>query len=282
MRRLAAVLSLTLAAAPAAAELQLPQASPAAAVRQVVGVTEIEVTYHRPAVRGRTIWGGLVPYGELWRLGANEATTIRFGDPVKVAGRDVPAGTYALFAIPGKEKWTIVLNRKAEQWGTYAYKPEDDLFRFEVAPEKAPFSEWMAFAVDPVGAEGARVELRWEELKVGFDVAVDVKGAVWKRVDEAIAGAKAEDQTTFVRAVQYSLRTGERRAEAWQWMEAVKKGKATARTVELEADLLRRDGRNEEAVVMLAKARELAAGAASPEALDALDKKLAEWKKAGG
>ena len=112
--------SLTLPTLPVRAAVQspikMPQASPAASVSLAVGPATVDIEYHRPAVKGRPIWGGLVPYAQVWRTGANEATRIRFSDPVRVQGQDVPAGTYALFAIPTEKSWTVILNKKAEQW----------------------------------------------------------------------------------------------------------------------------------------------------------------------
>src|SRR5258708_34250633 len=124
-----------------------PQASPLASTGLTVGSTKVAVDYHRPAVKGREIWGGLVPYGEVWRLGANDATTISFSDAVKVEGKEVPAGTYALFAIPGKDKWTFILNKTAKQWGAYKYDASTDQLRVDVAPQSGPAAEYMALTL---------------------------------------------------------------------------------------------------------------------------------------
>src|SRR5512141_3204449 len=115
-----------------------PQLSPSASVSQTVGTTTVEVHYHRPAVRGRQIWGNLVPYGQVWRTGANEATTIRFSDPVQVNGQKVPAGTYAVFSIPHPDYWTIILNRRARQEGAWEYDPREDILRPDVKPKAVP------------------------------------------------------------------------------------------------------------------------------------------------
>ena len=112
---------------------ELPRASPGAAVEQEVGVTKIRIDYNRPGVKGREIWGKLVPYGEVWRAGANHATNLSFSTPVKVQGIDVAAGKYALFAIPGPEQWKVILNSEADQWGAYFRKPEKDVVSFTVA-----------------------------------------------------------------------------------------------------------------------------------------------------
>ncbi|HSM52087.1 MAG TPA: DUF2911 domain-containing protein, partial [Thermoanaerobaculia bacterium] len=124
-------------ASAALAQLELPRASPKATVMQQVGLTDVTIAYARPGVKGRTIWGDLVPYGQVWRTGANEATTITFSTDVKVAGTAVPAGTYGLFTLPGEKEWTVILNKAAKQWGAYEYKPEEDLLRIPVQPQEA-------------------------------------------------------------------------------------------------------------------------------------------------
>src|SRR5438128_3169693 len=123
-----------LAAAPLVAQpaLPLPDASPKATVGQTIGVTSIEINYHRPAVNKRKIWGGLVQYGAVWRAGANENTTISFSTPVTVEGQSLPAGTYGLFMIPAPTQWTVVLSKFADAWGAYSYDPSEDAARIIV------------------------------------------------------------------------------------------------------------------------------------------------------
>lgn len=157
--------------------------SPAASVSQELGLTKLDITYHRPAVKGRVIWGNpedpgkpLVPYGQVWRAGANEATTISFSGPVKVAGHAVPAGTYAFFAIPGKERWTLILSKNAKQWGAFKYKQAEDDLRFEATPQAAPMQEWLDYTVDLRDQASAVVTLHWEKLAVSFPITVEIPG----------------------------------------------------------------------------------------------------------
>ncbi len=140
-----------------AAPVELPRPSPAASVFEKIGTAKLTVTYSRPAVKGREIWGGLVPYGQVWRLGANDATTLEVSEPAKLAGHDLPAGAYALFAIPAKDKWTILVNSQAKQWGAYFRDPKKDLFTFDVTPSAGPHQEWLEFRLHP---ESARVRAR--------------------------------------------------------------------------------------------------------------------------
>src|SRR5262245_54751129 len=130
--RILSLLSITLFATSAAAQtapLKAPEASPAASVTQTVGLTEMKITYHRPAVNGRKIWGGLVPYGDVWRAGANENTTLSFSSAVKVAGKPLRAGTYGLHMIPTAKDWTIIFSNQAAAWGSFSYDPKEDALR---------------------------------------------------------------------------------------------------------------------------------------------------------
>jgi hypothetical protein len=277
----ALLLTLTLSApALRAQEVRLPQPSPAAKVGLAIGVTDVEITYHRPGVKGRGIWGGLVPYGEVWRLGANDATTISFSTPVKVEGHDVPAGKYSLFAIPGKDKWTLVLNKKAEQWGAYSYKQEEDLLRFDVKPQAGPpteKTEWMSFSITPASETSATVEMSWESLRVPFTVSADVDRMVWTGIETSLAGKP--DAEAYLTAVQYAYNKGVRLDEAMAW---------TDKALALEADnfwgheykarLLQKQGKLEEAIQHLDKAMETAKGKAPQEYIDGLAKLKKEWK----
>src|SRR5215469_17883169 len=120
--------------------VNFPAASPASTIKQRVGLTDITVVYSRPGIKGRTVFGGIVPYDKVWRTGANAATKITFSTPVKLEGNDIPAGTYSLFTIPGKDDWTIIINKNAKQFGAFQYSSNDDLVRFQVTPRAWPGS----------------------------------------------------------------------------------------------------------------------------------------------
>ncbi len=126
----------------------------------------VTLTYGRPEVKGRTLWGKLVPYGKVWRTGADEATAITFDSAVKIDGKTLPAGTYAFFAIPGEKKWTLIFNTVAEQWGAYSYDQSKDALRVEVTPKKAKHTEALDFT-----SSGKTIELRWGKLAVPFIVS---------------------------------------------------------------------------------------------------------------
>lgn len=283
MKKTAALLFALALSAPAvrAEEIRLPQPSPAAKVGLAVGVTDVEITYHRPGVKGRGIWGGLVPYDQVWRLGANEATTISFSTPVQVEGKDVPAGKYALFAIPGKDKWTLVLNKKAEQWGAYYYKQEEDVLRFDVKPQAGPpteKTEWMSFSITPASETSATVEMAWETLRVPFTVSADVDRMVWSGIDAVLAGKP--DVEAYLTAVQYAYNKGVRLDEAMVWVDKSLAMQDNFWGREYKARLLQKQGKLDEAIQHLDKAMELAKGKAPQEYIDGLAQLKKDWKKA--
>ena len=141
-------------------------ASPKETVSETVGGAKTTIVYCKPSARGRKIMGGLVPYGQVWRTGANEATTITFDKPVKIEGKELAAGTYGLFTIPGENEWTIIFNKESQQWGAYNYKESEDALRVKVKPSKTDsFVE--TFTIIP---EKNQVSLKWENTAVAFQV----------------------------------------------------------------------------------------------------------------
>lgn len=153
-------------------EKKEPRPSPNASVSQVIGFTDVAVTYCRPGVKGRVIWGELVPYDKVWRTGANEATTITFSDDVTIEGQKVPKGKYGLFTIPTKTTWTVILNKVAEQWGAYQYKPDQDVLRVTVTPKAGAFQERMLFTFENLTNNSAELVLSWEKLQVPVKIEV--------------------------------------------------------------------------------------------------------------
>ena len=270
-------LGFLLAVSPAAAQPRLPFPSPAASVSQEIGTSRVTVEYHRPAVRGRAIWGALVPYGETWRLGANEATTFSLSHAAKVAGNPVPAGTYALFAVPGKERWTLVLNRKAKQWGAYFTDPKDDLLRFEVTPVAAPHAEWMTFSLDAVEPGTVRVSWAWERLAFAFPVEFDVPAIVWADVDAAVK-EKPQDHDTLLQAARWALRRKERLDEGRAWLDRSIAARESFWNRELLASYLREEGKTADAIVAMRRAVELSKGKAPDGYWKALEETIAKWE----
>jgi hypothetical protein len=255
------------------------QVSPPASVSQELGISSVRIDYHRPAVKGRKIWGGLVPYGQVWRAGANEATAITFSDPVRIGGQELPAGAYAFFAIPGKDAWTLVFNREARQWGAFNYKAEQDALRIQAQPRPAPFQEYLGYGIQVTGPDSLRVELSWENLAVGFDLAMDVQGAYWAYLGRTLAAAGPAEWQPLNQAAGYCLLTGSHLDQAMAWVDRSLQIKEGPKNLELKARLLQRAGRTPEALPYLDKAIALAAGG-SKTALEELEALRGEWAKA--
>ena len=169
---IAAALAVATLATPSFAELKLPRISPDAKVTQTLGLTDLTLTYSRPGVKGRPVWGALVPYGQVWRTGANEATTITFSDDVTINGQALAKGSYSLHTIPGKDEWTIIFNKTAKQWGSFKYDAAQDALRVKAKPESSPMHEWLTFDIPQLSANSATVVIRWEKLAVPFTVGV--------------------------------------------------------------------------------------------------------------
>ena len=275
---LSLLLAVALSAVPSRAEeIKLPQVSPGARVVQSIGITDVEISYHRPGVKGRVIWGGLEPWGKVWRMGANEATSISFTHPVKVEGRDVSAGKYALFAVPGQEKWTVVLNKDHEQWGAFRYKESEDVLRFDVKPQAGPHTEWLAFTITPDSRTSAVVEMAWEKVRIPFKIEVDVDGIVWSKVDAVLAAAPKPND--FMLATHYALESDTRIPEAAAWIDKALALKEHVWAWELKARVLQRQGRIDQALESLDKA--IAMGRAQnlgEDFVGNLEKLRKEWK----
>ncbi len=148
--------------------------SPKAMVKQTVGFTDVTIDFSRPGVKGRKIWGGLVPYNAVWRAGANEATTITFSDDVKVNGNSIKAGRYGFFALPSEDNWILIFNKIADQWGAFEYNEAEDILRIEVTPEEGCWQEWLDYTITKTSDSIAIVKLEWEKLKVPFEVEVSI------------------------------------------------------------------------------------------------------------
>lgn len=213
--------------------------SPAATLSQDVGISSIKLSFNRPAVRGRVVWGDLVPFGQVWRTGANAATTITFSDPCKVAGKDVPAGTYALFAIPGPNRWTLILSRKAQQWGAYSYDAKDDLLRYEVSPESVPYEEWLDYHIRLTGEDSVRIEFSWETLRVGFPVVFDSKAIYWKHLEFKLATASHTDWVPWYQAADYCQKHDIHMDLASEWIDKSLKAGPSFWNQETKARILR-------------------------------------------
>jgi tetratricopeptide (TPR) repeat protein len=197
--------------------LVLPKASQRATVSQTVGLTEINIRYDRPQVKGREVWGKLVPYDSVWRAGANENTVIAFSSPVRVGGQPLPAGRYGVHMIPGPSAWTVILSRQADAWGSFSYDPKEDVVRLEAAPVAAPFQESLVYTLDDPQAGSAVATLRWEKLAVPFTVEVDHKAVVVDSLRQQLRGLGRFFWQPWVQAANWCVANDVNLDEAAEW-----------------------------------------------------------------
>jgi tetratricopeptide (TPR) repeat protein len=168
--------------------LDLPRQSQHAVITQRIGITDITVNYHRPLANGRQIWGKLAPYGQVWRAGANENTTITFSDPVTIEGQALDKGTYGLHMIPGENQWTVIFSKDSRDWGSFTYKQEDDALRVNVKPQPAEAHDALAYDFDDLKADSALVTMRWDKVAVPFKVQVNVNDLVTASIHRQLYG----------------------------------------------------------------------------------------------
>jgi tetratricopeptide (TPR) repeat protein len=202
-----------------AAPLTVPQPSQAATVSQTVGLTEISVTYHRPRVQGREIWGKVVPYGEVWRAGANENTTIAFSTPVEVEGHHLPAGSYGFHALPSAGAWQLIFSSVDSNWGSFSYDEKEDVLRVEVTPEAAPHQEALAYTFDDATARETTLALRWEKLRVPMRIEVDTPEVVYQSLKRELRGLPQFFWQPWNQAATVLLTSGVHPEEAMTWVD---------------------------------------------------------------
>ena len=256
--------------------LRLPAASPKASLMQTVGVTDITIDYSRPGVKGRTIWGGLVPYDTIWRTGANAATTIEFSDEVLINGEKLAKGKYALFTIPGRDQWTVVFNKQGEQWGAFNHDAAQDALRVTVKPERADFREWMGFEIADMTTDTAKVVMRWENVAVPFTVDTQSIQRSLTAAERAITQASNQRWQTPYRAADFAF-TNNRMAEAEKWLDMALKENENTATLWLKARMLAKQGKRADAV----RAADAAIAKATPQQADfasEIKRLSAEWR----
>jgi tetratricopeptide (TPR) repeat protein len=195
----------------------LPQASPISKVEQRVGLTDITIKYSRPSVRGRKIWGDIVPYKAVWRAGANACTVISFSDNVSINSQTIPAGEYSFFLIPTEADWTVILNKNTKLWGSDGYKQEEDMIRFTVKPDmNNTFTETMLFAFDNIKIDAADVNLMWEKMKLTFRINVDTETKAIANIRKAVGEAE-NTYRTYNASATYLLDANKEPLQALDW-----------------------------------------------------------------
>jgi hypothetical protein len=214
------VLPMLLLPADAAAQvpgLTGPEVSPEATVSQVVGLTQLNVSYHRPATNGRAVWGALVPYGQVWRAGANENTTVTFSTPVTVNGTTLAAGTYGLHMIPTAGDWTAIFSREAGAWGSFSYDQKEDAARVTVKPEPAPQQERLSYSFDEPTADSVTLAMRWEKLRVPLAIKIDLGRTVLENYKAQLRGLPRFGWQGWNQAANWAAQNGIDLEDALAW-----------------------------------------------------------------
>jgi hypothetical protein len=208
LQALAAFAGVAFAAGSALAQapIVLPDLSPKAEVSQTVGVTDITIDYHRPAVNKRKVWGELVPWKQVWRAGANQNTTITFASPVTVEGKTLAAGTYGVHMFPAEGDWEIAFSNQHAAWGSFSYDPKEDAARVTVHPREAPFEERLSYRFDDPTNDSVTAVLHWEKLEVPFHITVDTKAVVLASLRDQLRGLPRFSWQGWNQAATYSLR----------------------------------------------------------------------------
>ena len=251
---LAAGLLLT-SVAQAQPKLTVPALSPGTHLRQDFSTSYIDLTYSRPSLRGRVAFGNLVPNGAVWRTGANTVTKVRFGEEVKIGGKVVPAGAYALLTIPDTKEWTFILNRDTAQWGAYAYKPDLDVLRVKAKPSKlAVPQETMSLTVENLKPASADLVLSWDRTRVALPILADPDRIVMAQIQEAMKGEKKP----YMTAVQYYYNAGKDLTPALGWLdEYIAANPTRYNGYYWKGKLLQKQGNNKEAIAAANKSLEL-------------------------
>lgn len=225
----------------------LPRVSPAARVSQVVGITEIEVSYHRPALREREIWGTLVPYGQIWRAGANENTTVRFSHDVKVEGKDLAAGTYGFHLQPNENgPWTAIFSQDHHAWGSYAYDSARDALRVDIEPRSATPQEQLVYRFDGGTTTGVTLILHWADQEVPIQIETDTHRHVIDDFKAQLTGLPAFAWQGWNSAASYCVRSGVYFDECRQWIDRSLAMSRQTRNLMTHAGLLALEGKEDQ------------------------------------
>lgn len=302
---LSLLLLVLLSAGFASAQVRTPRPSQKASVMETIGVTDVTITYSRPGVKGRAIWGDplpeqtakgeatlddstirpkgapIVPWGHAWRTGANEATQFVVTDDVFINGQKLAAGSYSLHTIPTKDEFTIIFNSVANQWGSFGYDAAKDTLRVKVKPEWGEHSkEWLEYWIDPINDTSAQVNIRWEKVRVPFTVEVkDVPALTLTKLRAAVAAAKPEDFQTRAQAASYVLQNKLIVEEGMGWLDQSIKIKETIGNVGLKARALAEQGKTAEAIATGERAIVVGKEAkANATQIANMEKLVGEWK----
>jgi Protein of unknown function (DUF2911) len=250
-------------------QLRVPRISQFAKISQTIGLSEVSVTYHRPGVKGREIWGNVVKYDEVWRAGANEPTLITFSDDITIDGKKLGAGTYRFVVIPSKTgDWTLIFNTETKNWGT-VYDAKYDSLKIMVKPETAAHEEWMSFSFTDLTPASARVVLAWEKIRLSFKVEFNLLGKVQMSMG---------NWQLLNTAARFALDNKMYLEDGMAWAERSIALDKNARNLQTKAELLAQSGKFDNAVATAEEAVKVAKAKDPKANTSGLEKMIADWK----
>ena len=250
-------------------QLRVPRISQFAKISQTIGLSEVSVSYHRPGVKGREIWGNVVKYDEVWRAGANEPTLITFSDDVTIDGKKLGAGTYRFVVIPSKTgDWALIFNTETKNWGT-VYDAKYDSLKITVKPETAANEEWMSFSFTDLTPASARVVLAWEKIRLSFKVEFNLLGKLQMSMG---------NWQLLNTAARFALDNKMYLEEGMAWAERSIALDKNARNLQTKAELLAQSGKFDNAVATAEEAVKVAKAKDPKANTSGLEKMIADWK----
>lgn len=237
-----------------ATELNLPRISQGGETQQTIGLTTVTIRYSRPLVGGREVWGKMVPYGKVWRAGANENTTITFSDDVAIEGKPLAAGTYGLHMIPEKDQWTIIFSKNSTSWGSFSYDEKEDALRVTAKPHASEMFETLTYTFDDVKDDSALATLRWEKVAVPFRVSVDVKAVTLKSIRNQLRSVGGFTWAGYDEAANWCLDNNYNLEEALKWEDTSIQSEDRFENWETKSRILAAMGKKEESEKAMATA----------------------------
>ncbi|MFB9862097.1 DUF2911 domain-containing protein [Rufibacter immobilis] len=238
--------------------LKLPQASPRAHLTYTIGVTDVTINYGAPGVKNREVWGKLVPYGQVWRAGANEATSIKFSTEVRISQETIPAGTYTLYVLPvDSANWTLILSKQKGLWGTDGYDPKEDFIRLPFSPQTAPFQETLEYSIKDITTNSGRLHLHWANKKLVVPILVETHKQTMNQIKDSLSIASPTDWTVYALAVNYLILQNTDHEQALQWVNKSIEMEENFYNVWLKAKLLAQKNEYMEALELNKKAQKL-------------------------
>ena len=242
-------------------KLRFPKPSPKGVVKQMIGVNKAKIVYYRPSVHDpysgekRQIWGKLVPYDTMWRTGANANTTIQFTHDVNINGKQLKAGKYSFFTIPGKQEWTLIFNKKTDHGGTAGYSKKRDALRVKVKPESTNYHEMMTFHFQDVTDSTARIELAWKETAVPFNVSMNTDKHVMAMINNAVENAGENDWEVYNKSAEYLIGEGKMLDKAEKWVNKSIEIEENWRNLWTKHELMKEKGEMKKAIEIAKKAK---------------------------